>query len=52
MIFVVRSDGHPLTLVDPIQRLVAGLDPTVPTSAVNTIETILGETYAGQRFSA
>jgi hypothetical protein len=24
----------------------------VPTSAVNTIETILGETYAGQRFSA
>ena len=52
MIFVVRSDGHPLTLVDPIRRLVARLDPAVPISAVHTIETILGETYARQRFSA
>jgi putative ABC transport system permease protein len=52
MIFVVRSDGHPLTLVDPIRRLVGRLDPAVPISAVNTIETILGETYARQRFSA
>jgi putative ABC transport system permease protein len=52
MIFVVRSDGHPLALVEPIRRLVIRLDPSVPVSSVRTMEQILGETYARQRFAA
>jgi hypothetical protein len=42
MIFVVRSDGHPLTLVEPIRQLVVRLDPSVPVSSVRTMEGILG----------
>jgi putative ABC transport system permease protein len=52
MMFVVRSNSHPLTLVEPIRRVVVRLDPSVPVSSVRTMDGILGETYARQRFSA
>jgi putative ABC transport system permease protein len=52
MMVVVRSNGDPLSLVEPIRRLVARLDPAEPISVVRTMESILANTYARQRFSA
>ena len=52
MMMVVRSDADPLSLVEPIRRLVARLDPAEPISVVRTMDTILAVTYARQRFSA
>ena len=52
MMMVVRSNADPLSLVEPIRRLVARLDPAEPISVVRTMDSILAATYARQRFSA
>jgi putative ABC transport system permease protein len=47
---VVRSDSDPAPLMEPIRRLMAEVDPTVPISNVLTMEEILDGAMAGQRF--
>jgi putative ABC transport system permease protein len=52
MTTVVRTQGDPLALAGPLCSVMRGLDATLPVADMNTMETILGETYARERFSA
>ena len=52
MVFVVRSDSNPLSLADPVRRIIRGLDSTQPVAQVRTMEEIVAETFSRQRFSA
>ena len=52
MIFMVRAERNPLSLSEPARRIIRGLDPTQPIAEVRTLEDILGENFARQRFSA
>jgi putative ABC transport system permease protein len=52
MIFLVRVDHDPLSLVEPVRRLIQSLDPEQPIAEVRTMEDALGENFSRQRFSA
>jgi putative ABC transport system permease protein len=52
MIFIVRAERNPLSLTEPARRIIRGLDPAQPIAEVRTMEDILGENFARQRFSA
>jgi putative ABC transport system permease protein len=52
MVFTLRAQTDPLTLVEPARRIIAELDPAQPVADVRTMQEIVGETYARQRFSA
>jgi putative ABC transport system permease protein len=52
MTFVVRTSGGADQAVEPARRVISDLDAAVPIASVRTMEEILGETYARQRFSA
>jgi ABC-type antimicrobial peptide transport system permease subunit len=52
MTLVVRTNTDPLAVVPSIRKIMRDLDPTVPLAEVRTMETILAETYARERFSA
>jgi predicted permease len=49
---VVRTAADPLALSIPVQRQLAALDPGLPVSDVLTLQQILGNSTAGQSFSA
>jgi putative ABC transport system permease protein len=52
MIFIVRAERNPLSLSEPARRIIRGLDPAQPIAEIRTMEDILGENFARQRFSA
>jgi putative ABC transport system permease protein len=52
MIFMVRAAGNPLSVSAPTRTIVQGLDAAQPIAEIRTMEDILGENYARQRFSA
>jgi putative ABC transport system permease protein len=52
MIFLVRAERNPLSLSEPARMIIRGLDPAQPISEIRTMEDILGENFARQRFSA
>jgi putative ABC transport system permease protein len=52
MIFMVRAERNPLSLAGPARRIIRGLDPAQPIAEIRTMEDILGENFARQRFSA
>jgi predicted permease len=49
---VARTAGDPLALSVPIQQQIAALDPQLATSHVYTMQQIIGNSTAGQSFSA
>jgi putative ABC transport system permease protein len=52
MAFVVRSQGDPLAQAEPVRRVIQGLDRSQPIAEVRTMESVVQETFARQRFSA
>jgi putative ABC transport system permease protein len=50
--FVVRGDGDPLSLVRPVQRELAVLDPTVPLRNPRPLREAVDERLAGRRLPA
>jgi putative ABC transport system permease protein len=51
MSLVVRTDGDPNALIAPIRALIRGMDPRLPVSEVRTMDRIVGESIAEQRFT-
>jgi predicted permease len=49
---VARTTGDPLALSVPIQQQIAALDPQLAVSSVYTMQQIIGNSTAGQSFSA
>jgi putative ABC transport system permease protein len=52
MVFVVRAKGDPLSLADPVRRIVHEIDSAQPVAQVRTMESVVRETFARQSFSA
>jgi len=51
MSFTVRSEGDLAMLVSGVRSAIQGTDPTVPISQVSTLERILSESVARERFT-
>ena len=51
MTLVVRAAGEPRALVDPVREAIRSLDQTLPVSEVRTLEDVLGQSIARQRFT-
>ena len=52
MIFVMRTKKDPLSLAEPVRRVIHGIDAAQPVSQIRTLEAVVRETFARQRFSA
>jgi putative ABC transport system permease protein len=52
MVFVVRTKVDPLSLADAARRVIHGIDPAQPVAQVRTMEAVVRDTFARQRFSA
>jgi putative ABC transport system permease protein len=52
MVFLIRADRNPLELAGPARRAIRQLDPEQPIADVQTLEDVLGENFARQRFSS
>ena len=52
MVFVVRASGDPGRLAEAARRVIRGLDGAQPVAEIETMETIVRETFSRQRFSA
>jgi putative ABC transport system permease protein len=52
MILALRSDGNPLALAEPVRRIIHDLDSAQPVAEIRSMQEILGQTFARQRFSA
>jgi putative ABC transport system permease protein len=52
MVFVMRTDGNPLGLVDAARRAIQSMDATQPIAEVRTMEDVIAQTFSRQRFSA
>jgi putative ABC transport system permease protein len=52
MIFLVRAQSSPLSLSEPVRRIIRTLDPAQPIAEIRTMEEILGENFSSQRLSA
>lgn len=51
MIFLLRSPRDPASLAEEARQIVKRMDPMQPIAEVRTMEEVLGETLARQRFS-
>jgi predicted permease len=51
MVYMVKAEGALLDLVDPIRRIVASVDPTVPVVRARTFEDIRAESVAQPAFT-
>jgi putative ABC transport system permease protein len=51
MTFVLRAKSDPLILAEAARGVVRGLDPALPVAQVRTMESVVRETFARQRFS-
>jgi putative ABC transport system permease protein len=52
MVFVVRATTNPLSLAGAIRRVIHEIDPAQPVAQIQTMETVVRETFARQTFSA
>jgi putative ABC transport system permease protein len=52
MIFVARSEGNPAALAEAARRIIRGIDRGQPIAEINTMQEVIGRTFARQRFSA
>jgi putative ABC transport system permease protein len=52
MTLAVRTQGNPTAILASVRRIVRDLDPGVAVADIRTMEAVLGETYARERFSA
>jgi putative ABC transport system permease protein len=52
MTFVLRTAGTPLGLVEPARRTIHALDAELAVADIDTMDRIVRETFARQRFSA
>ncbi len=52
MTLLARTDGDPASILPSVRRIVRDLDPRLAVSEVRTMESILSDTYAKERFSA
>ncbi len=52
MILTVRSNGNPMSLAEPVRRIIRELDAAQPIAEIRSMQDILGQTFARQRFSA
>jgi putative ABC transport system permease protein len=52
MILAARSHGDPLALAEPVRRIIHDLDSAQPIAEIRSMQEILGQTFARQRFSA
>jgi putative ABC transport system permease protein len=52
MVFVIRTKNDPLLLADPVRKVIHGIDPAQPVAQIRTMDAIVRETFARQRFSA
>jgi putative ABC transport system permease protein len=52
MIFVVRTEGNPLSLVELIRRVIRRIDPAQPVADVKTMNEVVADTFSRQHFSA
>ena len=52
MVFVLRTSGAPLALAEPARRIIRGLDAELAVAEIDTMDRIVRETFARQRFSA
>jgi putative ABC transport system permease protein len=52
MVFVVRTKNDPLLLAEPVRKVIHGIDPAQPVAQMRTMDAIVRETFARQRFSA
>ena len=51
MLLIVRVDGDPRQLAEPIRRIVAELDPALPLANVTTLDAVAGAAFATRRFT-
>jgi predicted lysophospholipase L1 biosynthesis ABC-type transport system permease subunit len=51
MTLVVRATGNPTALTPPLRSIVREMNPTVPISAIATMEQVVGDSIAGRRFA-
>jgi putative ABC transport system permease protein len=47
--FVLRAQGDPLAMVNPVERELAALDPGLPLQRAMTLPAVVGEGLAGRR---
>jgi len=52
MVFAARVDGDPLALAGPVRRIIREMDPALPVAGVRTLDQIVGQTIARQKFAA
>ncbi|MGJ5815930.1 ADOP family duplicated permease [Paludibaculum fermentans] len=52
MTVLLKTSTDPRTLIEPARRIVRELDPAQPIAEARTMDEVLGETLARQRFSA
>jgi putative ABC transport system permease protein len=52
MILAVRSDGSSMRLAEPVRRIIREIDSAQPVAEIRSMQEILGQTFARQRFSA
>jgi len=52
MVLAVRTDGNPMGLAEPVRRIIRDLDSAQPVAEIRSMQEILGQTFARQRFSA
>jgi putative ABC transport system permease protein len=49
---VLRTEGDPETLAEPIRQAVRAIDPSLPVYGLATLEEVVAGSMAGERFSA
>ncbi len=52
MAFLVRTAADPMTLTEPVRRIVRQMDSALPVTQIRTMDSIVRETFSRQRFSA
>jgi putative ABC transport system permease protein len=51
MVIVVRSNGNPVALAEPIRRMIRTIDPSQPIAEVRTMDEVIADTFSRQSFS-
>ncbi len=51
MYLIVKTDIDPMSIVGQVREAVLSVDPDQPISEIRTMEQVLGERFAGQRFN-
>ncbi len=52
MTLAVRTDGDPLALAETVRRIIREMDSAQPVADIRTMDQIVGQTFARQRFAA